>query len=390
MHLKPDSRLLYFLLFTFLLPLLSFAEEEKLFCILDDREWKIGYQEHDVESSLTELVPSSQNILTWTEMFTVQVFRDKDLTDELFMAAFKVALKQHTPEHQELIYHVYDPELHILETSFVAKEEKESEVRRIMHNEFNIGRILKGNQSLYYIRYSATDAKTFEQNKEAWIARLKQAYTASDAKENQQGAWFTFSSEGVEKNSTLLPYQPEEVTYIDTKAGYTIGLPQDWLYNNEWSEEEKGEGGVKGKRRYIETLIFTDPAKTIMGHVLFKEKTKNEETSEQFRNRYIRFYQKQGKEFKIIEQGEIQTALGDTGHYVIFADQDQQGWINFFEKEGRIFRLDLFAPKDKFESVKGLFEALAINFHLLEADEREEDVEEEEEIEAIQVQNSAA
>jgi hypothetical protein len=37
-----------------------------------------------------------------------------------------------------------------------------------------------------------------------------------------------------------------------------------------------------------------------------------------------------------------------------------------------------------------LFEALAINFHLLEADEREEDVEEEEEIEAIQVQNSAA
>jgi hypothetical protein len=185
------------------------GEEEKLFFPLDKREWKIGYQDAEGEESLIEFVLKDEDVRDWSELFTIQKFEGLPVTVKEFLYALQKSANKDFFPGQEIQVKVLEPSsLNILEMSFFPnKSQKEPGSDS---SEYNIGRILSGKGTLYYIRYSSKDKATYEKNKQEWIERLKSAYlTESPSTSKNKGHWFILSHDGIFEGSEKMEYQPD-------------------------------------------------------------------------------------------------------------------------------------------------------------------------------------
>lgn len=115
--------------------------------------------------------------------------------------------KKNLPSHDTFQFKVIekDPML-IIETSFIYDPSK-NQNSMIATDEYNIGRVIKGEKDIYYLCYSNKEANLFKQNKDAWIKKFKQAYLAPGPRENREGRWFSFTSKSVYDQGKQLNYE---------------------------------------------------------------------------------------------------------------------------------------------------------------------------------------
>lgn len=323
--------------------------EEKLFVKLDDRPWKIGYQEQANDSSILEMILEGDSILDWSELFTVQSFSGLPIGVDEFVEAFKAQSSKGVPAGQRATFKLVEKApFYIIENSFYSQTSADNS-----SNEYNLGRIIKQEDQLYYIRYSTKNEKQFDKVKEAWINRLKEAYVANSPKEGQEASsqWLTISSEEVTQGAKKLTYKPETELYVDEESGFGLPIPSDWLVLNEEANQE-------AKDKYSLVLLFTNSNQTVYGGVAYDKKKEGEPLPD-FWGEYKKAA---GKEAKIIKEGKIQTALGLTGSYLIIEKDGNTGWITFFNDPDRIYRLELWSSSEQFEKNKALFEQVITNF----------------------------
>jgi hypothetical protein len=129
-------------------------------------------------------------------------------------------------------------------------------------------------------------------------------------------------------------------------------------------EHDMAENDFDTKDPYTIALIFSSLDQNIYGGVAFKK----QETENQWQNilkSYFSLYKNHTPQVKLVDKGNIQTVLGEKGRYLILEDGEERGWITFFEKNHHLYRLELWAPKQQFESLKTDFERYITNFQVL-------------------------
>lgn len=338
--------------------------EEKLFFPLDGRTWKIGYQDLSDNQSIIEMVLSDEDILNWTELFTIQSFYDlKDASPKDFAAALEKAYKdsilKRVDTKIQFNWNESDPS-NIIESTFAEKNTNENNINQ---NEFNVGRIVKGKEGIYYIRYSTKERKAFDETKDKWINRLKEAYLAENSNaEKKKGHWYSLDKSIVFEGTQKLQYKPEVANIADSQAGFLLELPTNWLINEEWITQ----AALDVDHPDTLALLFKRPDQLIYGGVAFRD-VKDDELNKPLNNplqNYLEAYKLKNQNVRIIKQGAIETRLGDKGQYVIIEDNDDMGWLSFFTVGKRIFRLEIWAPKNQFDNLKKELEEIVTNFHL--------------------------
>ncbi|CUI17151.1 hypothetical protein PNK_1541 [Candidatus Protochlamydia naegleriophila] len=357
----------YLLITSFFSPYLS--GQEKLFVPFDDRSWQIGFQEYADEQSIVEMILKGEDILSWKELFTVQKFDGIGISASDFAKNLEEAFKEHLTNYQDLILNQFEPaNLNIFESSFVLKEESKSKTQNIAYDEYNLGRVLKGQTAIYYVRYSAKDRETFEKNKQAWHDRFKQMYLAKEAHPDQQGQWFTFTDEGVFQGDKKLAYESNNRVVTNEEAGFSLSLPKEWLVE----DQETQETNFDDQYPYTISLIFSDPHSDLYGGVAFHEKEARltNELKALLRKRYVSLYKSHADKAKLVGKGQLQTVLGKRGIYLTITDQDEMGWIAFFEDQHNVYRLELWGPKKSYSFIKANFDKLIANFQMLEKSSR--------------------
>lgn len=199
----------------------AFAQaEEKLFIPFDDRAWKIGFEAQTQDEKLKELVLQNEEIEDWSELFTVQIFNGLPASTSEFVTALEKTFKKNLSPQESLQFKIMEKDpFNIFENSFISNT--------TTNNEYNIGRVIKGRNDLYYLQYSTKDERLFKQNQEAWIQRLKSAYLASVPHENQQGRWLSFTSKSVHDQGKLLNYPTGSRIVNKKKLHYGLSTPKD-------------------------------------------------------------------------------------------------------------------------------------------------------------------
>lgn len=341
----------HFICFIFLLnQLLSgflFAED-KLFFQLDGKEWKIGSQDISEEDTNIELVPKNETTSDWKELVTLMKFDVPTVTSEKFIEALKTEASNTFPNY-DIHFNVINPQLNIVEMSFTPKKAESLE------SEFGVGRILKKGDLLYYIRYATKNPSIYNQTKEAWIQRLN-GLTVADIPPNQEGQWQIFNGNSIYSGNQKWNYEPEIYTIVDKKAGFQIDLPGEWLAKDEWVK-------LKEIEPYTIALQFQDPSSSLYG--------------------IVAFYDREGEQAKftdplessLTESGQpIATQTGDQGQYIISDEEQDRFLMALFEKKSRVYRIEIFAPKDKFNELKEHILQIVRNFHPLdiESEQRKE------------------
>lgn len=352
----------YLLISSFFFPL---SGQEKLFVPFDDRNWQIGFQEYADEQSIVEMILKGEDILSWKELFTVQKFDGINLSASDFAKNLEEAFKEHLTTYQDLILNHFEPaNLNIFESSFVLKGEGESKTQNIAYDEYNLGRVLKGQTAIYYVRYSAKDKQIFDKNKPAWLERFKSMYLAKEALPEQQGQWFTFTDEGVFQGDKKLAYESSNRVVTNEEAGFSLSLPKEWLVEDQETEETNFDDQYP----YTISLIFSDPHSDLYGGVAFHEKKARltKELKTFLRKRYVTLYKSHADKAKLVGKGQVQTVLGKRGIYLTITDQDEIGWIAFFEDQNNVYRLELWGPKKSSNFIKANFDKLIANFQMLE------------------------
>lgn len=361
----PLFHLRFWAVFFFLLHSSLFAKsEEKLYSPMDEKNWKIGFQESGSDQSLVEMIPEKEDILDWKELFTVQKFNHFDLPEDEFASNLEKAFKKHVSEKQQLIFEKFEPRnLNIFESSFVFTGSVRPKDTVITNDEYNLGRVLKGNNAMYFVRYSTKDPEIFKKNKIDWLERLKLMYLANEPRSNQEGKWLTFDNGDVLQGDKKLVYDSDNRSMINKKAGYALSFPKEWLVE----EQQTNETDFDESYPYVISLIFSDSKNTIYGGVAFHKKTEPaSDLKEKLRKRYAEIYKTFLPETKVIDKGIIKTVLGQEAIFVSLKEKDDLGWVAFFENANAIYRIELWGPTDKAEEVKADFYKLITNFQMLE------------------------
>ncbi|WP_068468148.1 hypothetical protein [Candidatus Protochlamydia phocaeensis] len=364
------QRSLYF--FTFALfatfSIFNLFAEEKLFCPFDERTWKIGFEELTSDQWLVEMILTNEEILNWNELFTVQKFEGLPISAEEFAKILHKTFKEHVSKGQELHFKEFDSSLNIFESSFVSKNKNALKQQDIAYDEYNIGRLLKGESGLYFIRYSTKDGQTFEKNKQAWIDRLKQAYLAAEPKADQEGHWITFSQNGIYDGQKKLTFQAINQVIANQKAGFALSLPSEWLVD----EQETVETGFDKDYPYTISLLFSSPGHQIYGGVAYyiPPEEKNHLPPKPIK-RYLSLYHLQDPQVELVDKGNIQTVLGEKGYYIHLKNENETGWIAFFKKNQHLYRIELWGEKQQADALVKDFKRLIVNFQILnsQADE---------------------
>lgn len=356
---------LSFLVSTFLLLFSAFCEE-KLFFQLDGKDWKIGSMHHESDLSSIEMVVDDESPASWTELFTIHKYKDlKDVSVTDFLKTLEEAYKEKKiaaiNEKIKFQWDSKDPS-NLIESSFKPTEEKELQI-----NEFNIARVLKSDDNLYYLQYSAKDPKQFEQNKSKWTALLKSASSGeTQSEENPSGHWFTLNNDEIFEGPNKLAFNPDQTTIEDKEAGFRIVLPSNWLVSQDWIKSENLEKKLSGAI----ALLFRRPDEVVYGGVSFvnfdeKESLPKENLLETIRTFFQKQFLEQNPKTKIISEGEIETTSGDQGKYIVFEDENDIAWFTFFSDDNKFYRLEIWCPKEQFENVEKDFETLLTGFHVL-------------------------
>lgn len=340
--------------------------DEKLVFELDGRTWKIGFENASEQGFIVEMVADNEEIMNWSELFTIQTFSGfKDKSAKEFEEALEKAFKQDILEkiNKKIRFNFIDKDVsNILESSFVEKD-PQPKPEDINNDEYNIGRIIKFQDHIYYLRYSARDKKTFDQSKDKWVQRLKVAFvTDTTPPEHSSGHWFSLVGDQVYEGHTKLTYKAEAMTVSDPDAQFTLSLPSNWLVNEEWVKEEKADN----KGGDTVALLFMKPDKQIYGGVAFQDisKTEAEDLDYNPRKNFLQTYAEQNKGMKLIKKGNVDTRLGNSGQYVIIEDDNEIAWISLFLKGTRLYRLEIWSPKPQFEEQKAQMEEILSNFHI--------------------------
>ncbi|MCE2982710.1 MAG: hypothetical protein LW832_03990 [Parachlamydia sp.] len=338
------------------------ASEEKLLTPIDERNWKIGFQEYAYDQSLVEMVPKDQDILDWKELFTVQKFEDISMSAAEFAANLEKAFKKHITKDQKLVFERIEPKyLEIFESSFIYKGQERPKDSLIAFDEYNIGRVLKGKKALYYVRYSAKDSETFQKNKEGWQERLKLIYLAPEQKSESQGNWLAFTNDEVLLNDKKLSYDSQSRLISNDKARFSLSVPSTWMVE----EQDQKETDFDEEFPYQLTLIFSDPSTGIYGGSAYHHKASKDEIKEKLAGRYEKIYKEQLPNIKIINRGTIQTVLGQQSLFLSLKENNDLGWVAFFETPERVYRIELWGPEDQSEKLKEDFYKLVTNFQMM-------------------------
>jgi hypothetical protein len=345
------------------------AQEEKLFCPFDGREWKIGFQEYASDQSIVEMILEGQDILDWKELFTVQKFDGISLSADEFAKMLKQAFKDNLSANQDLVLRDLGPkELNIFESSFVLKKDQKND-STIGNQEYNIGRILKGRTALYFVRYSAKEQEVFEKRSKEWLERLQQAYLADKPRSDQQGQWIVFTDKEVYQGDKKLSYENNGRTVTNMSAGYHLSLPRDWLLE----ETNVQETEFDDQYTYNVSLIFSDPNKDIYGGIAIHEKEESDQPLKGLlRKHYVSAVKEKNQEVKVTGKGSVRTILGDEGLYVVLKEKEEMGWIAFFENSNYAIRLELWGPANEEKELKANFDKLVTNLQILHQQSSEE------------------
>lgn len=346
-------------LIIFVLGISSCLAEEKVFFQLDpSTEWEVGSQSFGERQSLVELTLKGENVRKWKELFTIQKFANEtDVSAEEFVSRLAQAFKRFKTE-QEVNFQQLEPKnSNIVESTLISKERDST----LPQEEYHIGRILKGESSIYEIRYSTPDEILYSKNKPDWIARLKNAYVAEEPQKDQRGTWYAFTDEGIYKDGKRQPFEQAFVKLVDAKAKYAITLPSHWLVSHEWKKEQEFEPN----RAYTIPLQFTRLDRQIYGGIAFYDVPNALEAFDPI-DKFLENYEQNNKESELLGKGHVQTISGDQSQYMIIKEEGAVGWISFFEKDPRVFRLELWTPEDQFETLKDDLQQIILYFHLTE------------------------
>lgn len=310
------KKLLAFFIF-YLISFVNFNIEssEKLFFKLDGRTWKIGFENQDENQSITELILQDENILNWSELFTIQTFSGLNVSaDELSETIEKLFKDKITDEVKNRIHFERkdDRSLNIIENSFINKNSS----KNLNQSEFNIGRILKGKDTIYYIRYSTKSEEQFKESQERWIKKFKEAFISDDLVKGKDGHWFIFTDNKIFEGQKPLTYKPTIGTLVDEKGGYVLSLPLGWFIDNNWKLPTESD---KSERPETIALLFASPNESIFGGLAFYN-LKRGDKEQKFNPRldYIQNRQQENSNLKIIEKGKLKTVLDNQDFYVIF------------------------------------------------------------------------
>lgn len=330
--------LIHLTLLFFQLIHLSLVAQDKLFFQIDKKEWKIGSQDIHEDDTSIELVPKNETISNWKEIITFMRFDIPNINPEKFIEALKTEASQTFPDYQ-VQFNVINPELHVVEMSFTPQKAKDLE------SELGIGRVLKSGKLLYYVRYATKDPALYQQVKKEWLERLNHITIGDQSP--KEGVWQTFTGTAIYSGEKKWAYEAEVYTLIDPKAGLQIDLPGEWLAKDNWVS-------LKEIEPYTIVLQFQDAESSIYGIVAFYDKQKALSSSDPL-------------EEKLKNSGKpIATQTGDQGRYMI-ANEDQNRFLMaLFEKNNRVYRVEIFAPQEKFDESKEKILQIVRNIHLLE------------------------
>lgn len=355
---------LVFILLNFIFQLPTFAEE-KLFFQLDGREWDIGYKNINDDETIIELTLEDEEILNWTELFAIHSYKNlQDISVNDFLKSLQNTYKEEKlkaiNEQIQFKWDSNDP-TNLLESSFSNKDKEHI----LPRTEFNLARVIKGKDSFYYLQYSAKDQKVYEKNKDLWANHLKEAFIGEKIPENiTKGHWFYVLNDDVFQGEKKLSYNPELAIITDYKAGFSVAIPSNWFVSQEWINQESDDKMNSGAI----ALLYRRPDQVVYGGVVFtnlNDIEAKENTSSISREVFFNEYKKQNPNAKILREGDIETASLDQGKYVVFEDGDEIGWFTFFANNQRIYRLEIWCPKNQFEVSGNDFEILLTGFHVL-------------------------
>lgn len=344
----------------FMMTSFAIQSEEKLFLPLDGRKWNIGYQAKNDEGSIIELILQNEEIQDWTELFTIQHFKNISISGEEYVKNLEKTSREKVKKPQSLKFQLIEADpVNLFESSFIFDRSDKKAYSIIGYDEFNLGRVLKGETDLYYIRYSTKDKELFEANKEDWVDRLALAYLASAPHPTQEGQWITLTSNGLYENKELMTLQSSKQFLSYPENGFNFTLPKDWLLEKQSVKESLFDS----KYPYTISMLFSSPDRSIYGGVAFFDSPKDD-ASFVPEAHYLNLFQKQYPKSQLINKGELQTILGQRGNYLILEEGDTKGWITFFNTPERIFRLELWTKKTDFEKNKKEMEKIILNFEI--------------------------
>lgn len=323
--------------------------EEKLFFQLDPQEWKIGFQTSEQDQTTVEMIHHNEDINSWKELFTIQKFDNISASADQFINEMSKVIAPYTKEYDLHFKKIESPEFGLFELSFKPKDDTSKDLP-----EYNVGRVLNGKNAIYEIRYSHRDEAIYKAERSKWIEKLKNIYVGDEAKEGQ---WLIFTEEGIYDNHKALPYEVEKERIVDTKAGFSLALPNNWLIKDEWMNEKDFDE----KHLYKIALIFTRPDFQIYGGVAFYDARQSEDAYDPI-HRYLELYEEHNVESHLLSKGEIKTDSDIKGQYIQLKANHSVGWINFFEKGDRIFRLEIWTAEKQFNTVKDDMELIIKSF----------------------------
>ncbi len=347
-------------LFLFMIVASLLQGEENLFCLMDEREWKIGFEAQQGNEKIIELVLENDDINNWKELFTVQQFEGLPVSAAQFVAVLKEASQTNLPEHETLRFQLIQSDsAQIFESSFISDQAKDSSL--LSSDEYNIGRVLKGESALYYLRYSTKDAKQFEQNKQAWINRLALAYTATQPRKKESGKWFAFTAKGIYDRERLLSVQSNYQFIENAEIGYSLSIPKNWKVVK---LDPPTANQLDFETAYKESARFFSPHHQIEGKISFLDISPSLANFKASAH-YLQAYKASHPDAKLVGKGTLKTVLGQEGHYLIVVDKEKKGWINVMRTINRIYLFELWTNRSQFHDLKKELENIVLNFQIL-------------------------
>lgn len=333
--------------------------EEKLFIPFDNRAWKIGFKNNSSDESIIEMILQNEDINNWQELFTVQRFKEISISAKEFVSLLEKRSRVMLPPNETLRFKILKPDpANIFESSFISNYSN-ADPSTISNNEYNIGRVIKGKNALYYFRYSTKDADQFDKNLNQWIKKLEMAYIASTPQTNQGERWLAFTPKGVADQTLPLNYQTDYQFIENPQFPFGLSLPKQWNV-----KEQTEKNPSTGQSDEKEILAFSNSDENIEGRVSVLPPPPKSADTITASSSYLAAYQKKHPEAKLISKGKLTTITGQKGFYFIFSDRNKKGWIALFSDQEHTYSLEFWTTQERFDALKNQFKNISLNFQL--------------------------
>ena len=205
----------------------------------------------------------------------------------------------------------------------------------------------------FLIIFPSKDAKLFKQNQEAWIKRFQSAYLAETPRLHP-GRWLSFTSSGVYQQDQPLKYQTEYQFIDNQEIGYAMTLPK------EWSVQQVNRSPSS---THFEVLRFAAPDKAIEGKITFLDLQQTVPIGTALQ-RFYDSYQLQHPQAKIVEQGQIQNVIGQSGHYFMISNGTQRREMTCFAMNKRVYCLEFWTTDAQFQRFSEAIKTIIVKFQV--------------------------